>query len=98
MSAATRPTPGLTGAMAADPWRLLRLVQIGVAGGAVAIYVCLVGIVPVFAVRPLIIGIVELGQAALLITFAAIGYVAARDRVEVRSPAARSPARSRGRC
>ncbi len=83
MSAATFPPPDMIGAAAADPWRLLRLVKIGVAGGAIAIYVCLVGIVPVFAVRPLIIGVLELGQAALLIAFAAIGYVAARDRVKV---------------
>jgi branched-chain amino acid transport system permease protein len=50
-------------------------------GGAVAIYLCLVGIVPVFANRPLIVGIVELGQAALLIAFAVIGGVCARHLV-----------------
>ena len=45
---------------------------------SIAIYLCLVGIVPVFAERPLIVGVVELGQAALLIAFAACGYLAAR--------------------
>ena len=59
-------------------WHLRQLIRIGVIGGGIAIYLCLVGIVPVFAERPLIVGIVELGQAALLIAFAAGGYLAAR--------------------
>ena len=42
------------------------------------IYLCLVGIVPVFDERPLIDGVIALGQTALLITFAAVGYLAAR--------------------
>ena len=46
---------------------------------AIAIYLCLVGIVPVFAERPLIVGVVELGQAALLITFGVVGFLAARS-------------------
>ena len=64
-------------------------IRLGVMGGGIAIYLCLVGIVPVFAERPLIVGIVELGQAALLITFAAVAYLAAgpfaaTSRVRVR--------------
>ena len=65
------------------PWHVRTLLRTGVIGGAVAIYLCLVGIVPVFADRPLIVGVVELGQAALLTAFGAVGYLAARDLVEV---------------
>jgi branched-chain amino acid transport system permease protein len=62
--------------------RALRtLLRVGVLGGGVAIYLCLVGIVPIFASRPLIVGVVELGQAALLIAFAVVGYIVARELV-----------------
>ncbi len=81
MTATTLPPPGMSGAVGGGSWHLSKLIKIGVGGGAVAIYLCLVGIVPVFAVRPLIIGVVELGQAALLIAFGAIGYVAARGHI-----------------
>ena len=47
--------------------RLQTVVRIGLLGGAVAIYLCLVGIVPVFADAPLIVGVVSLGQATLLV-------------------------------
>lgn len=62
-------------------WHLRTLLRTGLLGGAVAIYLCLVGIVPVFHERPLIVGVVELGQAALLIAFGVVGYVFARDLV-----------------
>lgn len=81
MTATTLPAPDMTGPTAAGGLDWSKLVKIGIGGGVVAIYLCLVGIVPVFAVRPLIVGIVELGQAALLIAFSAIGYVAARDHI-----------------
>ncbi len=80
MSAATIPATGLTGT-ASRPWHLRTLLRTGVLGGAVAIYLCLVGIVPVFADRALIVGVIELGQAVLLMAFGATGYVAARDQV-----------------
>lgn len=81
MSASTIQTADMTGT-ASSPWHVLRtLLRTGALGGAVAIYLCLVGIVPVFADRPLIVGVVELGQAALLIAFGAVGYMAARDQV-----------------
>lgn len=82
MTATTIPGAGATGVTPAAGLDWAKLVKVGIGGGVVAIYLCLVGIVPVFAVRPLIVGIVELGQAALLIAFAAIGYVAARDHVQ----------------
>lgn len=76
-----RPSESLPadGAVVTAPsWHLRQLIRIGVIGGAVAIYLCLVGIVPVFAERPLIVGVVELGQAVLLMVFATGAYLAAR--------------------
>jgi branched-chain amino acid transport system permease protein len=57
-------------------WRWV--VGIGLIGGAVAIYLSLVGIVPVFNQKPLIAGIISLGQAALFATPLMAGFVAAR--------------------
>lgn len=68
-------------ATAAGGWHLRTLLRTGVLGGAIAIYLCLVGIVPVFHERPLVVGVVELGQAALLIAFGVVGYLAARGVV-----------------
>ncbi len=65
----------------AGGWHLRTLLLTGVLGGAIAIYLCLVGIVPVFHERPLVVGVVELGQAALLIAFGVVGYLAARGVV-----------------
>ncbi|MFH0751745.1 MAG: hypothetical protein V2B17_07905 [Chloroflexota bacterium] len=84
----TSQAAGMTTTAAAGGWPLRTLLRTGVLGGAVAIYLCLVGIVPVFATRPLIIGVVELGQAALLLAFAAVGYFAARDLVATSRPRA----------
>ncbi len=55
-----------------------RLLRTGLLGSVVALYLCLVGIVPVFGDRPLISGVVALGEASLLMTYAAIGFLAAR--------------------
>ncbi|MFN8520822.1 MAG: hypothetical protein U0667_15820 [Chloroflexota bacterium] len=52
-------------------------VQVGLAGGVMGIYLCLVGIVPTFDARPLIKDVVTLGQAALLITFFGAGLATA---------------------
>ena len=82
MSASTIQATDMT-ETAPSPWHLRTLLRTGVLGGAVAIYLCLVGIVPVFADRALIVGVVELGQAALLIAFGAFGYLAARDQVGI---------------
>ena len=80
MSASTIPMTG-TIQPPSSPWQVRTLLRTGLLGGAIAIYLCLVGIVPVFHDRPLIVGVVELGQAALLIAFGAVGYLAARDQV-----------------
>jgi branched-chain amino acid transport system permease protein len=77
MSAAVT-TIGTTKPLAADRWPLQSVLRIGLLGGAIAIYLCLVGIVPVFATRALIVGVVSLGQATLLVTFGVFGYLAGR--------------------
>ncbi len=83
MSAATIAPTALAGPAGARSWHRRTIVRTGVLGGLVAIYLCLVGIVPVFAVRPLIVNVVELGQAALVIAFGVAGYLAARPFVGV---------------
>lgn len=70
-------------ATASGQWPIRKLLQIGVLGGVIAIYLCLVGIVPVFAARPMIAGVISIGQAALLIAYGAIGYVGAREVLAV---------------
>jgi branched-chain amino acid transport system permease protein len=82
MSAAVT-TMGTTKPVAADRWPLQSILRIGLLGGAIAIYLCLVGIVPTFATRPLIVGVVSLGQATLLLTFGAVGYLAGRRALVV---------------
>jgi branched-chain amino acid transport system permease protein len=78
MSAAVQPM-NTTSSTATGGWPLQMVLRLGVLGGAVAIYLCLVGIVPVFADRPLIVGVVSLGQGALLATFGVIGFLAGRQ-------------------
>ncbi len=69
--------------VAAERWPVQAVLRIGVLGGAIAIYLCLVGIVPVFATRPLIVGVVSLGQATLLLTFGVFGYLAGRRALAI---------------
>ena len=66
----TSPTTG---------WPVRSLLRKGLLGGAIAIYLCLVGIVPVFAERALIVGVLSIGQASLLLTYGVMGYLAGRD-------------------
>jgi len=56
-------------------WR--HVIRVGLIGGAVALYLCLVGIVPVFHARQLIAGVITLGQVALFGSLAIPGAVAA---------------------
>jgi branched-chain amino acid transport system permease protein len=79
VSASTIQATGMT-EPASSSWHLRAFLRTGVLGGVISIYLCLVGIVPVFADRALIVGVIELGQAALLIAFGAVGYLAARDQ------------------
>jgi branched-chain amino acid transport system permease protein len=82
MSATIQATD-LTTMAAAKGWHPRTLLRTGILGGAIAIYLCLVGIVPVFAERPVVVGIVSLGQMALLILFGVVGFAGARDMVAV---------------
>jgi branched-chain amino acid transport system permease protein len=59
-----------------DAWR--DVVTVGLIAGGVAIYLCIVGIVPIFGERPLVDEVVTLGAASLLITGLAAGYLAAQ--------------------
>lgn len=70
------------------PWRTV--IRIGLLGAGIAIFLCLVGIVPVFHARPLIKDVISLGQTALVLTLLGTGVVAART-AEVRSGMAALP-------
>jgi branched-chain amino acid transport system permease protein len=54
------------------------VVRNGLIGAAIAVYACLVGIVPNFHQRPLIGDLISLGQAALILTLLGAGYLATR--------------------
>lgn len=54
------------------------VLRAGAIAAVVALYVCLVGLVPTFNTRPLIAGVLSLGQAFLLGAFVAGGYLAAK--------------------
>ena len=58
------------------PWGAV--IRIGLIGAAVAIFLCFVGIVPVFHARALIKDVISLGQTALVLTLLGTGLVAAR--------------------
>lgn len=81
----TAPATGAMGASARDRW--WPPIRIGLIGALIALYVCLVGIVPTFNERPLIAGFISLGQTALVLTALGTGYRAAHrfegSRVEI---------------
>jgi branched-chain amino acid transport system permease protein len=54
------------------------VIRTGLIGAAVAVYACLVGIVPAFHERPMIQGIISLGQTSLVLILLGTGYLAAR--------------------
>jgi branched-chain amino acid transport system permease protein len=54
------------------------VIRIGLLGAAIAIFLCLVGIVPIFHARPLIRDVISLGQTALVLALLGTGVVAAR--------------------
>lgn len=58
------------------PWGAV--IRVGLIGAAVAIFLCLVGIVPVFHTRPLIKDVISLGQTSVVLALLATGLVAAR--------------------
>jgi branched-chain amino acid transport system permease protein len=56
--------------------RLKETLRIGLIGGIVAIYLCLVGLVGIFGERAVIGGVISLGHTWLLLTMVGTGYVA----------------------
>lgn len=54
------------------------VIRTGLIGAAVAVYACLVGIVPAFHERPMIQGVISLGQTSLVLILLGTGYLAAR--------------------
>ena len=85
-------TPDIEPYEAATTWR--EIAKIGLIGGVIAIYLCLVGIVPVFHSRQLIAGVITLGQVALFGSMAIPGAFAARRARTARMQS--SPAGRRG--
>jgi branched-chain amino acid transport system permease protein len=73
----TATTTGLsaTSRTLAPIWSLA--IRVGLVAGAVGLYLCLVGIVETFDKRPLINGVVSLGQASLLVMFLVTGLATA---------------------
>jgi branched-chain amino acid transport system permease protein len=60
------------------PWR--SVIRNGLVGAAVAIYACLVGIIPVFDERPMVQGIISLGQTFMVLILFGTGYFGARGK------------------
>jgi branched-chain amino acid transport system permease protein len=59
--------------------------KLGLIGGVVALYLCLVGLVQTFGEQDIIGGIIALGHTLLLLTTLGIGYVAAQRLSPTRS-------------
>jgi branched-chain amino acid transport system permease protein len=67
------------GTLAAQSSNILtgKTIRVALLGSAVAVFLCLVGIVPTFHARPLILDVISLGQTALVLAFLGTGWVAA---------------------
>ena len=53
-------------------------INVGLVAGGVVLYLCAVGIVPIFSGQPLVVDVISLGQLSLVVTFLAAGFAAAR--------------------
>ncbi|MGH2592195.1 MAG: hypothetical protein ACRDGG_01635, partial [Anaerolineae bacterium] len=67
------------------------VLRFGLLGGVVAVYLCLVGVVPIFSERPLITEVISLGHTMLVLAGLGTGYLAAR-----RAPGGQAQAVSAG--
>jgi branched-chain amino acid transport system permease protein len=63
---------------AATPSAWFRVVRVGLLGGIVALYFSLNGVVPIFDKRPLIAGVISLGQATFVLVAIGAAYLATR--------------------
>ncbi len=80
---ATGAAPSANGAAPAMPVSFQRrVIRTGLLGAVIALYLCMVGIVPIFNARPLVQGVISLGQAALILSLFATGFVATRRVAE----------------
>lgn len=77
--------PAVTPGVAVD-WR--RVFRIGLLGGIVALYVCLVGMVEVFNPRALVTGVITLGQTSMVLVGVGAAYLTIRGRSLDRTRAA----------
>ena len=59
-----------------SPW--ISVLQTGVIGGIIAVYICLVGMVEAFDKRDIVAGILRMGSATLLMAIFTISYFAVR--------------------
>ena len=55
---------------------LWNAIKIGLLGGAITIFICLVGMTEIFSKRDVIEKLITLGQFVLLLTMAAMGFMA----------------------
>ena len=55
----------------------------GLLGGAIGIFLCLIGMVEIFDKRDVIEGLITLGQFILLTTAASVGFIASRRTTEL---------------
>src|SRR5215208_879764 len=62
---------------------LWNAVKTGLLGGALTIFICLVGMTEIFSKRDVIEKVITLGQFVLLVTMAAMGFIAARRTSDV---------------
>ncbi|MEW5990131.1 MAG: hypothetical protein AB1736_02145 [Chloroflexota bacterium] len=84
--AATAPPDAPDAPDAAVEWH--RVLRIGLLGGAVALYVCLVGMVEVFQPRALVTGVITLGQTTMVLAGVGAAYVTLLGRAMDRRGAA----------
>jgi branched-chain amino acid transport system permease protein len=74
MSASAMPAAAASRPL--DAWR--GVINAGLIAGAVGLYLCVVGIVPIFSSQPLVVDVISLGQLSLVMTFLAAGFAAAQ--------------------
>ena len=76
IATASRPASPAQGE-AQDPLSRV-ILRVGLLVGAVAVYLSIVGIVPIFHDRPIIAGIITVGEGSVMLAFIAAGYLVAR--------------------
>ncbi len=56
--------------------RWIPILQVGLIGGIVAVFIALLGMIQAFAVRDIVSGIISMGETVLILTYFATAYVA----------------------